>query len=274
MLLSSWRMTKLYFNTAYQGFKFRDALADVETYCMFVGYPRSGHSLVGSLLDAHPHMIIAHEADALKYLQAGFSQRQIFSLLLERSRAFAEAGGLWSGYSYKVPDQWNGRFQKLLIIGDKKGGRSTRRLTSNPELLDCLRRTVRVRVKLLHVVRNPYDNISTICRRSREHDLNASTDFYFSLCETIARIKGQIESDDFVDIRLESVIENPRRCLTELCRFLGVELSKDYVDACSSIVFSSPHQSRRDVAWSDSLKDRVRAQVDRFPFLHGYRYDD
>ncbi len=26
---------------------------------MFIGYPRSGHSLVGSLLDAHPNIIVA-----------------------------------------------------------------------------------------------------------------------------------------------------------------------------------------------------------------------
>jgi hypothetical protein len=241
---------------------------------MFVGYPRSGHSLVGALLDAHPHMIIAHEADVLKYLRAGFGRRQIYSLLLERSREFAQSGSVWSGYSYKVPNQWNGRFEKLRIIGDKKGGSSTRRLTSHPELLDRLRNTLKMRLKLIHVVRNPYDNISTICRRSRDHDLSASIEFYFSQCETNARIKRQVDSNDFIDVRLESVIEDPRRCVTELCRFLGVEAARDYVEACSSIVFSSPHQSRRDVEWSDALKDRVRAQIDRFPFLHGYRYDD
>jgi len=274
MLFPTWRMTKLYFNTAYLGLRFKDALAGVESYCMFVGYPRSGHSLVGSLLDAHPQMIIAHEADALKYIQAGFSRRQIFSLLLERSRAFAESGGLWSGYSYKVPNQWNGRFQKLRIIGDKKGGRSTRRLTSNPELLDCLRKTVGVRIRLVHVVRNPYDNISTICKRSREHDLSASADFYFSLCETIARIKGEVEPEDFLDIKLESVIENPRRCVEELCRGLGVETSGNYVAACSSIVFDSPHKSRHDVEWTHALRDKVKKQIERFPFLYGYQYDD
>lgn len=274
MPVSSWRMTKLYFNAAYQGFKFREALADIETYCMFVGYPRSGHSLVGSLLDAHPNMIIAHEADALKYLRAGFGKRQIFYLLLERSQAFAAAGGVWSGYSYKVPSQWNGRFEKLRIIGDKKGGRSTRRLGANPELLERLRKTLKVRVKLVHVVRNPYDNIATICKRSRDHDLSASIDFYFSMCETVASVKTRVPPDDFCDIRLEAVIERPRESLTELCRFLGTEPSRDYVDACSAIVFSSPHKTRNDMEWNPALIDKVKAQIDRFAFLHGYQYDE
>ena len=59
---------------------------------MFVGYPRSGHSLIGSLLDAHPNMLVAHELSALKYLLAGFRKEQIFYLLLENSRAFTRPG--------------------------------------------------------------------------------------------------------------------------------------------------------------------------------------
>jgi len=42
----------------------------VRTYVMFVGYPRSGHSLIGSLLDAHPNVVIAHEMDALQFVQS------------------------------------------------------------------------------------------------------------------------------------------------------------------------------------------------------------
>ena len=28
---------------------------DVEVFCAFLGYPRSGSSFIGSMLDAHPH---------------------------------------------------------------------------------------------------------------------------------------------------------------------------------------------------------------------------
>ncbi|KAJ7379389.1 hypothetical protein OS493_016626 [Desmophyllum pertusum] len=37
----------------------------VETFVMFIGYPRSRHSLVGAILDAHPEIIIPHEYDVL-----------------------------------------------------------------------------------------------------------------------------------------------------------------------------------------------------------------
>ena len=44
----------------------RDDFAAVRTFLLFVGHPRSGHSLVGSLLDAHPDVVVSHELDALE----------------------------------------------------------------------------------------------------------------------------------------------------------------------------------------------------------------
>jgi hypothetical protein len=55
---------------------------NVGTYFMFIGYPRSGHSLIGSLLDAHPNIVCAHELGVLRYLLCRFRRDQIFSLLL------------------------------------------------------------------------------------------------------------------------------------------------------------------------------------------------
>ena len=52
--------------------RFIDGIDGVETYCMFIGYLRSGHRLIASLLDAHPNAIATHELDALKFVGARF----------------------------------------------------------------------------------------------------------------------------------------------------------------------------------------------------------
>ena len=49
---------------------------DLQAFCLFMGYTRSGHSLVGACLDAHPEAAIAHEGkifayDADKHLTGG-----------------------------------------------------------------------------------------------------------------------------------------------------------------------------------------------------------
>ena len=81
-----------YLSSYYKGRENRKLFDNVQTYCVFIGYPRSGHSLVGSLLDAHPNVIIAHELDALKFVKAGFDKHQLYQLLLENSRRFVRGG--------------------------------------------------------------------------------------------------------------------------------------------------------------------------------------
>src|SRR5918999_2019352 len=127
---------------------------EIRTYCTFIGCPRTGHSLIGSLLDAHPRMIIAHEMDVLIFLQHGFSRNQIFHLLLENSKKMAAAGRRHSGYSYEVPNQWQGGFEKIQVLGDKKGAHTAMGFYREPGLLDVLRSKIDAELKFVHVIRN------------------------------------------------------------------------------------------------------------------------
>jgi len=245
---------------------------DVKTYCMFIGYPRSGHSLIGSLLDAHPDMIIGHELDAMTYIEAGFSKLQIYYLLLENARAFSSSGSMRTGYTYAVPNQWQGKFWTIRIIGDKKGGGSNRRLLDNPELLPLMQKTIDDDMKFIHVIRNPYDNISTMSLRKARLDLKTAIEKYFGLCETVAHVKKQVRREDIFELRHEAFLDNPRFWLSKLCHFLGAETSEDYVEACASIVNKSPHKSRHEAFWNDELLDIIKKRMEQFSFLEGYSY--
>jgi hypothetical protein len=267
--------TKLYTKSYFGNRPYRELFAGIKTYCMFLGYPRSGHSLVGSLLDAHPNVIIAHELDVLKYVHAGFTKVQIFYLLLENSRKLAARGRGYSGYSYEVKNQWQGRFSELRVIGDKKGGRSSTRLHSNPGLLDALYETIGLKTKFVHVIRNPFDSIATMTlRNTRNYTLENRAENFFSRAATVAAAKKQIEPADILDIRHESLIENPKRCLTDLCRLLDVEPLPDYLEDCARIIFKAPQKSRHKVAWSADLIRRVEDLMRRYPFFDGYSYND
>jgi hypothetical protein len=250
-----------------------ETFADVRTYCMFLGYPRSGHSLIGALLDAHPNIIIAHELDALRYVAGGCSQRQLYHLLLENSRRAKEGGRKWGKYAYEVPNQWQGRFEKLQVIGDKKGGGSAKRLRAAPELLQRLRETVDVEVKYIHVTRNPFDNISTSKRHKKAGVALADcVDAYFARCQTIAEVKQRVPREGLFEIKYETFVEGPKAGLRELCRFLGAEASAEYLTDCASIVYESTHKSRLEVPWPGSLVEAVEEKIAQFPFLHGYSY--
>ena len=51
------------------------------------------------------------------------------------------------------------------MIGDKKGERTTQLLELNKETLLNISRTVKLPIKIIHMVRNPFDNIATMVLR-------------------------------------------------------------------------------------------------------------
>jgi len=249
------------------------AFDNVETFFIFVGYPRSGHTLIGSLLDAHPEILCGHELSVLNYVQAGFSKKQIFHLLNQKSQHFTREGRSWNGYSYQVPGQWQGNSDRVRIIGDKKAAGSTFRLKTNPGVLKRLEQLVNTQPCIVHVIRNPYDNITTI---SRKHDLplDAAIDWYFSLCESVLQVKEQVDKDLFFEMHHEAFISDVEKWLGRLCRFLGAEPSEAYLKACADIVFPSPKQTRRQLTWSPGQIQQVERQMATIPYLAGYCYDE
>jgi hypothetical protein len=219
--------------------------------------------------------VIAHELGALRFIRAGFNKRQLYYLLLKNSQIFTEAGRRWAGYSYKVSGQWQGTFKRLHVIGDKHGEDTTLRLGARPRLLQSLRRVVNGRIRFIHIIRNPYDNISTIFLKTKrwELDLRDSVDYYFFLCHSIVAMKKQIDDSEMLELRHEAFVREPKRHLKQLCDFLGVEAREDYLKSCARIVFKSPYMSRYDLEWDERAIETVQRRMDRVDFLKGYSYD-
>jgi hypothetical protein len=261
--------------TSVRSRRLRHDFASVRSFLLFVGHPRSGHSLVGALVDAHPNAVVAHELDVLKYVEAGFGRDQLFTLLVGHQESRA-AGGLrsGSGYTYEVPDQWQGRYERIDVIGDKKGGRSTARLAERPELFDRLGATVDVPVKLVQVVRNPYDNIATMYRRGPRIPLAEHAATYFRLAATVRDLRKRVDDDHFHELRLEDLIDDPTTSLRRLTDFLGLEPAPGYLAASAGIVFPTGRRTRTDAPWTSELLELVATEASAYPNLDGYRFDE
>ncbi len=267
-----------YVATTRQSRQSADLFKDVETYCMFLGYPRSGHSIIGALLDAHPNAIIAHELADLKYIRAGFDRLRLFNLLLQNSRTRAHRKRRSGVYFYEVPEQWQGRFTNIKVIGDKHGGGAAWRIMAWPSILEKLRQKVQVPVKIVHVFRNPFDNITTMATRATEAensplDLSLQIDRYFNLCEIVMTIKQDYLQLEMIEIKQEEFIQDPSGSLSQLCKFLKLDSTDDYLKACAAIVYKSPHKSRNKVDWPRELRQKVESRMTEFPYLKEYRFD-
>ena len=237
----------------------RNDFAGVEAFLLFVGYPRSGHSIVGACINAHRDAVVSHEVGAQRLVVEGCSREELYSRILARAAWFNLRGNR-TNYSYAVPGQWQGRFETLRVIGDKRGGAVTRCIEEHPDFLDRVRSLVGVPLRLLHVVRNPFDNIAAI---SIWHGLplESAADYYFRHYDTNAKLDSLCERGELLTLRHEELISEPQRVLEDVCAFLGLERYPGYIESCAAVVFPSPTQTRRRVEWPAPLVREVERRV-------------
>lgn len=246
--------------------------SEVNRFCFFIGYARSGHTLVATLLNAHPDVVISHELDAVRYLRHRFRRAQVFSLILQRDQQFGAIGRTWSGYQYEVPGQYQGRFEHLRVIGDKRARSSVLQIAGKPELLDRVRRTVKAPLRVIHVTRNPFDNIATEARR-HNMSLARATEWYRQICEAVARVRPLLDPAELIDLRYETFASDTGRSLAELCRFVGVEGTSPYLEASAGIVWPSVNRSRDKTTWTDGERSKVERLIERYDSLQGYSFE-
>lgn len=248
-------------------------MEQVRVFCFFVGFQRSGHSVFGSLLDAHRNIVISHELDALHLVEAGFSQRQLFYLILRNSEAFAQVGRGWSGYSYEVPGQWQGRYERLHVVGDKKGGLTSQRLYQRPALLLTLRRRLRVGIKIILYFRNPFDCISSDLRRQGRPALGQDLiDGFFEQSEGVAGVRQAAAAHELIEVYHEDVLARPAEELRRVITWLGEAAPEDYLDHAIRPLNRSPDRSRERVDWSPDLIKQVENRLHAYPCLSRYSW--
>ena len=154
----------------------------VKTFVFFLGHSRSGHSIVGSILDAHPHIILANEGRLFIKLNEDLSSETpqyrnkstIFNTLWKNSFRHS-ISGLWTekgkalikGYSLSIGSLYQGTFvPPIQVVGDKNAGRTTGLFITEPlkweqVFLKLKSLLGNIPIKVIHVIRNPYDNIAT-----------------------------------------------------------------------------------------------------------------
>jgi hypothetical protein len=255
----------------------RDAFADVRTFVVFIGHVKSGGTMLGALLDAHRHAVIADEADALRYVEAGFGAPQLYQLLAKGARREAMKGRVTArrldAYSFDVPGQWQGRHDRVHVVGDSRAGPTTRRLGAQPELVARLDHTLGTAdARFVHVVRNPFDPISAMVRRGRRSYESAIAD-YHAQCRRVDEICRRA-SGRVLRVHYETFIADPVAGLRELCGFVGLGADASYLDACASVVDRDRPKERAAVAWRPHHRSAVDRIIGEVSFLQGYTFDE
>ena len=251
----------------------RRQIADVERWCFFVGYPRSGHTLLGSLLDAHPDIVISNELDAFRYLDHGFTRRQIYGLVIWHERLYGYGK---QDFDYSVPGGHQGTASRLRVIGDKRGTATGFRIAGDMTLIDRIRRVTGVPIRAIQHSRNPFDVIATsatVEARGADPRLPEAIRWFAMWSRNLDTVRYGLRDDEQLETRHERLVASPAEELQRVTSFLGVDADPTYLEQCAASVWPSPRRSRNSVDWSDRQIDEVDAIIGRHPWLRGYTFD-
>ena len=142
------------------------------------------------------------------------------------------------------------------------------------QLLDRLAALTReVDVKMIQVIRNPFDPISVMMVRG-DRTFDNSIEHFFSACNTLVDLRRHIDRGGLLPVRYEDVVADPSGVLRNVCAFVGVDPDPEYIDACTSIIRPRPDRSRDMVEWTPEWIDHVERRMVDFDFLDGYSYDN
>lgn len=249
----------------------------MDKFVIFLGQPRSGHSVVGALLNASDKVLIAHNLDVLQLLKDGADKDSIFLGIEEQDQWFNSRGRFLGGYSYVIPGAPAVLNHPIRVIGAKKAGATSRHLLNRPTLLKDLAGRVGLPLVAIHHVRNPWDNISSIYHAKIldvDRTLQEATEFYFhNIDGAVAGWLANKSHAHLIRTFHEEMIANPRGFQVSLCEELGIPIEEAVLDACRRFVHPSPRLTRYSAPWTPDLILQVQERASKHSFLRHYSFD-
>jgi hypothetical protein len=184
------------------------------------------------------------------------------------------------GYKGLVEGQYNGSATQLRVIGDKKAGLTALLLAQDSTLLDRLQDTVGLPLKCLHLVRNPFDMITTDAYGGNARQKQFTPEYFklvreqfFERFDAMQRLISR-NHFDVRTLRYEDLLDNPAEELTQLAGWLDVDSDAAWRGAACKHLFRSPHKSRAQYPWSRCEIEELTERIRGYDFLRGYTFEN
>ena len=144
--------------------EWKQTYTGISTLCLFVGSQRTGHTLVGHLLNQHPNVAIANEYYLLKQMRRRGAdkiyrllQQMLYKAQTTKCVDFTGVGG----YIYHKLNTKHIGSRPVQVLGDNSAGYTTGELNlTSFDVLQGVDDTQKA-LKFIFLIRNPYDVIST-----------------------------------------------------------------------------------------------------------------
>lgn len=241
----------------------------VKYFLMFMGYPRSGHTLVASILNAHPNVMCSNQ----QYIIQNIGNKDFNAIKAQIVEGTPR--GKWNPNAYIEPLK-----QDIMVIGDKTGHRTIEHLISHPEDLDKLKKIIPWKIKWVHVVRNPYDCLATwvnknvanrpkVPRVTHEMEFNTVIEKYANLNYKIQELK---RTEAVITIPHERVIRFIDKSLDALCKVFEIKKDPEWRKRVIQKKWKEPRITRRNIQWTPQMLAKVKKLTKQYNWLKGYDF--
>lgn len=205
---------------------------------LFIGSSKTGSNLVGSILNAHPNIVMANNYQLLSHLDKKQKTKTIYHDMQRKTvmqaalRRMKKIKGAWQGSNERGQPHLIG--DNMVITMHYEGKNLTHQLKK-------LVNVTRLPLKLIHVVVQAPSNTknSATMKSTSTHDTKMK-DIQYSLTDFLTQLKlnpkmlgknAQVVSVDF-----PTFTANPLAGVPKLCSDLEVECSTDFVQAVSQMI--------------------------------------
>ncbi len=296
-------------------------IREIKTFTFFIGYPRSGHSIVGSILDAHPHIVLSHELMFFEQWDAYYNEMDtpeqrkanLFNLIYQKSYKNVLPGGerhvnrSQKGYTLAIERSWQGKFDHYIdVIGDKCGGSIMLQYLKDEATVETryfkLAKDLHTQIKVIHVLRNPYDTIATrllyqigkkksmksakfvvevknkggniLLNNTKLYQkrLKEKIRIFFDMVDAIEKFSRLIGKDNVLLVHHKDLVHSPVETIATITSFLGVPSEEKYLQMCADKIYKNVSRSRKLVIWPSDLRRMVESRMHNYEDLKGYTF--
>lgn len=240
----------------------------LERFLLIIGNARSGSTILGAVLDAHPEVVVANETQESANFWRGLDGESIRHGILANAEEQAVAGRISSGYKYQVGAAPSAK-ANIRVLGDKIWNPATLLLHGDHGLIPSLEKRVGAPIVVISAVRDIFDTVTTMHRRSGA-PITDRLRWFAAHCEAVAAIGERLPPNQFMHVHHEDLVLQPEDEIEKCCRLLGVYYEASHAVEVKKVLFKRPKRPRDHVLWSPCDIDEARAIIHHFPWLSRY----
>lgn len=238
----------------------------IETFILFLGPVRTGHTFISSLLSAHPNISISLELQPIKKVLRGYNKERLFKEILQncKNRQTMEMGG----YEYLFSEEQK-RIENTKVIGDSIAGFKQGSLI-NIKDLDKFHSVIKTPIKWIIIYRNPFDVVTSSDLMNKRGIGRNISDFIKITNKTKMICEFKLVRRNVFSLHIEDFIKEPKKWLKQLCDFLNVKSTEKYLESCREKTFSKRKRVFDISVWNKNQIKRLNNFILETPELKRY----